>query len=726
MKFSIICLTYKRPTLLEECVYSVLQQTYTDWELLVINDCEEQTIRFDHPKVRIFNLNKKFESISDKRNFGKNNADGDWITNLDDDDFMLPTYLQTMRSVISDDTDWISCQRPILYYEDSQKIRLAAVPLTNAFFYKKRIAESVYYESGGKEELNAFFEKTSNQPMYKKRLLLLKPEECGHVWRQEANLKRKYSLTEIFAKIPSVGEQNVVLKEIECEQGDIYLEPKWSKDYTTIIKTNLKITPPILAYKKIKGGEELLKMVDEVLKEHKDKIPKSSVDMLKTLAGSATLPTPVRDEWQKVKPSWINAKKFIAAIKSRGIISTALDATGIDNTCGDRVSDEILRQRKLSCFGDKPKKVLPCSRLRHLKEKGYFCGGCGCGNNDMARLDADTSTEYTKLHYPQLECPLKRRGFSNAVLSEYIKVPTHPPLSIIIPVLNDNAELNLTIESIRDTSPPDVEIIVIDDKSDEPVKINDESVKLIRLEKRLGVGGTRHLGALSAGSNYLLFIDSHMRFDSAWYNNIMERLISNPQNIVWCGTCLGLDEKNMDINNPRGAYHGARLSLYEEKEKQVFEGKWIPEKEGDEYEISCLMGACYFFHKSWFFHIKGTESLKMWGSDEPLLSAKTLLAGGSIRLVKDVRIGHKFRQSASYTTDNSYLIYNKLRSMYMLFPDELYLKLRDKIPDDANKKQALRMLENDREIIDDEKKYYRSIFIIDIYEACKNYNIVLP
>jgi hypothetical protein len=67
-----------------------------------------------------------------------------------------------------------------------------------------------------------------------------------------------------------------------------------------------------------------------------------------------------------------------------------------------------------------------CSRLQYVKNRGYFCGGCGCGNNDLARLDADSPDEYTKLHYPYLECPLKRSGFSNAT--------QEPSLCVIIPV----------------------------------------------------------------------------------------------------------------------------------------------------------------------------------------------------------------------------------------------------------------------------------------------------
>lgn len=723
--FSLICLTYKRPELLEECVHSILQQTCSDWELLIINDCEDQNIVFKHPQIRIFNLREKFVSISSKRNFGKSNVVGDWVMNVDDDDFLLPEYLQTIKDIIDrSQADWISCQRPIIYHDDLSKIYLSPVPQTNTFFYTRKIAQEVNYESSGLDELNPFYSKVMNHARGRRVFTALKPEKCGYVWRQDIGGLRKYSLANIFSTGTTEEEQDALLRAIKYQKGEIKLDPKWKGDYIKIIKENMKIIPASYVYKKIEGGEDLIKLVRDTFDGISNKTPETTISTIQSVQKTTmVVPDAAQEEWRKVKPTWTNAMKFLEAVKSRGILSTALDVTGISKNYGEKVSDEILRRRKQSCFGDKLRGIKECERLRFIEGKGYFCGGCGCGERELARLDADSSNEYTKLHYPHLECPLKKRGFSNEMLPEYIKISDKVPLSIIIPVLNDAIELNLTIESIRNTSPSTVEIIVIDDKSDVPVVVNDKTVKVIRLEERHGVGATRHIGATNAVSDYLLFIDSHMRFDPAWYNNIMTRLTSNPSKIVWCATCLGLDEECMDINKPKGAYYGARLALYEKNENQVFEGKWIPEKLGNEYEVSCLMGACYFFHKSWFFYIGGTKSLKMWGSDEPLLSTKTLLAGGTIKVVKDVRIGHKFRSEASYRTDTAYIIYNKLRSIKMLFSNRLYEELKSKIPDDNSKRRALEMLERDKTEIEQERQYYRTIFTRDEKWLCETYNI---
>ena len=722
MLFSISCLTYKRPELLEEAVYSVLQQTCKDWELLIINDCVSQTIQFDHPQIRIFNLKNKFLTIADKRNFGVANATGQYVLQLDDDDFLLPFYLDNLKKAIGN-ADWLSAQRPILYF-DERNILLSPVPQVNTFIYKREtVGKQFHYESTESDEgitLNPFYLRVKWNFKGKKVIMQLKTEQYGHVWRQGDDSKRKYSLANFIGKDISLEDQKKTLELIENREGEIILQPKWSKDYTTLIRDNMRKVNLQTAYSQIKGaGEEAARM-----KEIAEIVKKFQVEIaLTSISGSVEKPS---DSWQKVKPTWANAIKFLEAAKSRGIVSTVLDATGINKTLGERVSDDILQQRKHSCFGDKKTGIEPCHRLQYVEKRGYFCGSCGCGKNDLARLDADSLDEYTKLHYPELQCPLKRRGFSNADMHEYVKIPYKTPLSIIIPVLNDNEELNLTIQSIRDTSPPEVEIIVIDDKSDVPAMVDDKFVKLTRLETRQGVGATRHLGATLATADYLLFVDSHMRFHSDWYNNIMSKLMSSPSNVVWCATCLGLDKDNMDITNPRGSYNGAKLVLYEPNENQVFEGKWIEDKEGDEYEISCLMGACYFFHRSWFHYIGGTKSLKMWGSDEPLLSIKTLLAGGSIRLIKSVKIGHKFRDAASYSTGVYYLLYNKLRSIKMVLSNETYERLKDKIPNTGDKEKALAMIVMDEKEIKEESSYYKRIFTRDEKWLCETHKICVP
>lgn len=108
--------------------------------------------------------------------------------------------------------------------------------------------------------------------------------------------------------------------------------------------------------------------------------------------------------WAEVKHTWSDATSFIAALKSRG-------------TDNRRVPLPILEQRTVSCFGTNlagSQVADPCPSLTGSPERGWWCGACGCGQTDIARLDDPTGEGYPKLAYPILNCPRRRKGFSNA------------------------------------------------------------------------------------------------------------------------------------------------------------------------------------------------------------------------------------------------------------------------------------------------------------------------
>ncbi len=91
---SCICLTYGRPELLEEAIYSFLQQDYPGVkELVVLNDFDQQTLVFDHPEVRVFNLSRRFRTVGEKMNAAAALCSHDLLLVWDDDDIYLPHRL---------------------------------------------------------------------------------------------------------------------------------------------------------------------------------------------------------------------------------------------------------------------------------------------------------------------------------------------------------------------------------------------------------------------------------------------------------------------------------------------------------------------------------------------------------------------------------------------------------------------------------------------------------
>ena len=296
-----------------------------------------------------------------------------------------------------------------------------------------------------------------------------------------------------------------------------------------------------------------------------------------------------------------------------------------------------------------------------------------------------------------------------------------PKLAVCLTVLEDREETSATIQSILDTSKV-VEIVVVDDASNDPVDIKFPGVIYRRNDQRMGVAASRDVAVSIAKSDFTLITDSHMRFTPNWHKNIMDRL--GDKNQAWCATCLGLDADNMDINKPKGRYRGADLVLYRANDNTIFEGKWAPTKTGDDYEISCMMGACYFVSKELYGKVLGLGALKQWGSDEPYLSSKIWLAGGSIRLAKSVEIGHKFRKKAPYRSDTWCLHYNKLRAVREVFGPEWYRFIIKKMErHNPNVRLANINLLKDMKEVTKNEAYYLATFPYDWRWLCDKFGI---
>lgn len=99
-KISIIVPIYNAEKYLSRCIDSILAQTFTDFELLLIDDgstdnsnkiCDEYAKR--NYRIKVFH--KKNSGVSSARNVGLDNAIGEWICFSDSDDWMENNWLQS-------------------------------------------------------------------------------------------------------------------------------------------------------------------------------------------------------------------------------------------------------------------------------------------------------------------------------------------------------------------------------------------------------------------------------------------------------------------------------------------------------------------------------------------------------------------------------------------------------------------------------------------------------
>lgn len=110
MTLSIVIPVYNTKKYLSGCLGSILTQSFTDFEILLIDDgstdgsgelCDE----FARQDCRIRVFHKENGGVSSARNLGLANACGEWIYFVDSDDCLLTGGLQTLIDCISDEVD---------------------------------------------------------------------------------------------------------------------------------------------------------------------------------------------------------------------------------------------------------------------------------------------------------------------------------------------------------------------------------------------------------------------------------------------------------------------------------------------------------------------------------------------------------------------------------------------------------------------------------------------
>jgi glycosyltransferase involved in cell wall biosynthesis len=112
MRFSIITPTYKRSEKLIRAVESLQQQTYTDWEMIIVNDSptdrsyDSFVSSINDSRIH-YHTNITNNGINYSKNFAlsKISADSRWVIFLDDDTYLAPDTLSLFHSLILSNGD---------------------------------------------------------------------------------------------------------------------------------------------------------------------------------------------------------------------------------------------------------------------------------------------------------------------------------------------------------------------------------------------------------------------------------------------------------------------------------------------------------------------------------------------------------------------------------------------------------------------------------------------
>lgn len=144
-KISIIVPIYKVEQYLSRCIDSILNQTFQDFELILVNDgspdncgqiCEAYALKDERIKV----IHKENGGLSDARNAGLDLCSGEYIGFIDSDDFIHPRMYERLYNVLRK-SEALIAQCDFQYFKNIEEISQNAV--TNEFKiydYKEAIA----------------------------------------------------------------------------------------------------------------------------------------------------------------------------------------------------------------------------------------------------------------------------------------------------------------------------------------------------------------------------------------------------------------------------------------------------------------------------------------------------------------------------------------------------------------------------------------------------------
>lgn len=114
-KISVIIPIYKVEKYLAKCIDSVINQTYTNLEIILIDDgspdrCPQICDEYAKRDSRVYVIHKKNEGVARAREIALEKMSGDYVCFVDSDDSLDLHFCETMLSLLKENkADWVSC-----------------------------------------------------------------------------------------------------------------------------------------------------------------------------------------------------------------------------------------------------------------------------------------------------------------------------------------------------------------------------------------------------------------------------------------------------------------------------------------------------------------------------------------------------------------------------------------------------------------------------------------
>jgi len=143
---SVVIPTYNHAHFLGRALQSVLDQTYANWEMIVIDNhsrdkTNEVVESFSDPRIHLLNIHNH-GVIAASRNMGIRESRGEWLAFLDSDDCWYPKRLETiMAATDTDNSNDVLCNDELMVNIETGVKRLSRCGPYQKDFYKALLIE---------------------------------------------------------------------------------------------------------------------------------------------------------------------------------------------------------------------------------------------------------------------------------------------------------------------------------------------------------------------------------------------------------------------------------------------------------------------------------------------------------------------------------------------------------------------------------------------------------
>ncbi|MCB0207679.1 MAG: sulfotransferase family 2 domain-containing protein [Anaerolineae bacterium] len=214
---SCICLNTGYPELLEEAIYSFLQQDYDGpKELIILNDDPTQTLVFDHPEVKIINQPQQTQFGRGKWNVAVTFCMHDLILVWNAADISLPHRISVSVKKMPKTDDHLHFMPSTIFIWENERV---SGPYHNLFHQGNCWSRRLFDEVGGfkKPERNSAIFKPQLRIVDQPRYDALMPDEIFYIFRR----------------------LNYVTDKPQPPSGEIQLNPHWQVDYSKLVQDHL-------------------------------------------------------------------------------------------------------------------------------------------------------------------------------------------------------------------------------------------------------------------------------------------------------------------------------------------------------------------------------------------------------------------------------------------------------------------------------------------------------